>query len=86
MSVISPTVLDVDACNTGAGANAMARVASNLAYQFSRHNGWGGRTKVTTADVRAALIAHGASTITVDQFARQIASRIRNDFTDGVQR
>lgn len=63
--------------------DAIARVARNLAYQFAKHNGWGGRRNVTTRDVRAALIAHGASTLTVEQHARAIASRIRSDFTDG---
>jgi membrane protein involved in colicin uptake len=76
--------LDVVATSDTAEVNdAVASVASNLAYQFARHNGWGGRKNVTQRDVRAALISHGASTITVEQYARRIASTIRADFTDG---
>lgn len=90
---ISPTVLDVsraiaklDESNPvgfDIDNDDVRLVAKNLAYQFAKHNGWGGRRNVTMRDVRAALIAHGASTLTVEQFARTIASRIRSDFTDG---
>jgi hypothetical protein len=79
--------LDEHASLVGAhslGNDALARVASNLAYQFARHNGLlGSNTRVTTRDVRAALIAHGASTFTVEQHARAIAAMIRADFSDG---
>jgi hypothetical protein len=63
--------------------DGIARVASNLAFQFARVNPWGGRKNITTRDVRAALISHGADAITIDKYARTIASRIRSDFTDG---
>jgi hypothetical protein len=89
---VAPTTLDVaraiDALDVNAFPETGAfelrqRVASNLAYQFHKHNGWGGRKNVTTRDVRAALIAHGASTFTVEQHARAIAAMIRADFSDG---
>jgi hypothetical protein len=89
---VSPTITDVsravayldeNASGGNATAGAVRLVAKNLAYQFSKHNGWGGRKNVTTRDVRAAMISHGASTFTVEQFARTIASRIRSDFSDG---
>jgi hypothetical protein len=63
--------------------DAVARVASNLAYQFHRYNGWGGRKNVTTRDVRVALISHGADPLLIDRYARRIASAIRADFSDG---
>lgn len=94
MTTVRPTVKDVSrAVATLSDSFAMgnpyqrdetvALVASNLAFQFSRYNGWGGRKNVTTRDVKAALIAHGADAIAVDRFARTIASRIRSDFSDG---
>lgn len=93
---VSETVLDVSHAIAYLDENAAdsadsqklymrLRVARNLAYQFARHNGWGGRIKVTTRDVRAALIAHGASPFTVQQHARAIAGMIRADFNDGRQ-
>jgi len=63
--------------------DAVARVSSNLAFQFARHHAWGGRKNVTARDVRYALISHGADTLTVERNARRIASRIRADFSDG---
>jgi hypothetical protein len=87
---ISPTTLDVaravatlDEFADSAGFDLRHRVASNLAYQFAKHNGWGGRRNITTRDVRAVLIAHGATAFTVEQHARAIASLIRSDFSDG---
>jgi hypothetical protein len=59
------------------------RVARPLARQFAQHNGWGGFTKVTTKEVRAVLIAYGASTFTIKQHARAIAAMIRADFSEG---
>lgn len=89
-TLISPTVLDVSRAIAYLDENPEVRntklVIENLAYQFAKHNGWGGRRNVTTRDVRAALIAHGASTLTVEKFARVIASRIRSDFSDGRNR
>lgn len=58
-------------------------VARYLAREFAKHNGWGGFTKVTTKEVRAVLIAYGASTFTIEQHARAIAVLIRSDFSEG---
>lgn len=91
---VAPTITDVsravayldeNACSDAdIVARGVMRVASNLAYQFAKHNGWGGRRNVSTRDVRAAMIAHGASTFTVERYARRIASRIRSDYSDGM--
>jgi hypothetical protein len=93
VTTFSPTVADVsraiafldeNACSDADIVHAaMRRVSRNLAYQFAQHNGWGGRRNVSTRDIRAALIAHGASSLTVQQYARRIASAIRSDFSDG---
>lgn len=96
MSNVRPTVKDVSRAvahlnetyrplvpTSVATDDAIARVASNFAYQFARHNGWGGRKNVTTRDVRAALIVHGADPLVADKTARRIAGTIRADFTDG---
>lgn len=93
MTTYSPTVADVsraiayldeNACGDADIVHgAVRRVSRNLAWQFARHNGWGGRRNVSTRDVRAALIAHGASTLTVERYARRIAAAIRADYSDG---
>lgn len=94
MTIYSPTVADVSravaeidaiACHDADVVHAACRrVARNLSFQFSRH-GWGACRGVSKADVRAALIAHGASQFTVEQFAARIARTIRADFSDGTR-
>jgi hypothetical protein len=80
---VSRAVANLDTARESDATDAANRVASNLAYQFARHNPLGGRKNVTTRDVRAALMSHGAHPITVDRYARKIANTIRNDFSDG---
>jgi hypothetical protein len=94
MTTYSPTVADVsravafldeNACSDADIVHAATRrVARNLAYQFARH-GWAVCRGVNTRDVRAVLIAHGASALTVEQFARRISAAIRADFSDGMR-
>lgn len=94
MTTIQPTVLDVSraiavlsATDHGAvleTADARRRVASNLAFQFSRHYGAGGRKNVTARDVRFVLMANGMMPgPLVDKDAKAIAAFIRADFSDG---
>jgi len=91
MTNIQPTVLDVSRAVAEldldpTNRDLWARVASNLAFHWSRKvypNG--GRKNVTTRDVRYAIASHGASTFTLEQSARGIAALIRADFSDGMR-
>jgi hypothetical protein len=86
MTHVRPTVKDVSRAiadledNGIAGtADRVARVASNLAYTT-------GPTvnifKVSKRDVSLMLASHGASSITIERYARTIASAMRADFAN----
>lgn len=89
MTIIRPTILDVSravaeldhvALSPSESKEATRRVAKNLGYMFARLS-WGAQSKVTTADVRAGMISHGASSMTCERHARTIARMIRADFS-----
>ena len=80
-------VLDEAAGWDDADAAAVVElVAYVFAERFARHTVWGTSSKVTTSDVRAALIGLGAAPFTVDVFAGRLAAEVRRVGRFGVRR
>ena len=48
-----------------------------LAEQFAKHSVWRSTSKFSKSDARASMIALGASTFTVEQFAGRVAGEVR---------
>lgn len=62
------------------GAALAELVAANLAHQFARL-GRNAARMITGRDVRAALIAHGASKLTAERWAQRIGTQIRETYS-----
>lgn len=71
------SILDVHAADEVNSPHAVRVLAQLLAEQFSRHSVWRSTSKFSKADARAAMIALGASTFTVEQFANKVAIEVR---------
>lgn len=84
MTHIPPTVLDAARAVAKLDENpddtaAAELVAANLGHQFARL-GWGAARAINGRDVRGALVALGASTVTVERWNQRLGTMIRKNY------
>jgi len=71
------SILDIHAADDVNSPHAVNVLAQLLAEQFVKHSAWRSTSKFSKADARASMIALGASTFTVEQFANKVAIEVR---------